>query len=71
MVAKGPGAVAAPTYSSSKSSFFTKVQEEKANTLVATDYKDPPIVNDNSSYGFYPQMKAECITFTKEKADAL
>ena len=71
MVAKGPGAVAAPTYSSSKASFFTKVQEEKANTLVATDYKDPPIVNDNSSYGFYPQMKAECITFTKEKSGCI
>lgn len=71
MVAKGPGAVATPTYSSSKASFFTKVQEEKANTLVATDYKDPPIVNDNSSYGFYPQMKAECVTFTKEKSECI
>lgn len=71
MVAKGPGAVAAPTYSLSKASFFTKVQEEKANTLVATDYKDPPIVNDNSSYGFYPQMKAECVTFSKEKSGCI
>ena len=71
MVAKGPGAVATPTYSSSKASFFTKVQKEKANTLVATDYKDPPIVNDNSSYGFYPQMKAECITFTEEKSGCI
>lgn len=71
MVAKGPGAVAAPTYSSSKASFFTKVQKEKANTLVATDYKDPPIVNDSSSYGFYPQMKAECVTFTEEKSGCI
>ncbi|MDD4433608.1 MAG: DNA cytosine methyltransferase, partial [Parabacteroides sp.] len=46
MVAKGPGAVAAPTYSSSKASFFTSAEEELANTLVATDYKDPPVVND-------------------------
>ena len=46
MVAKGPGAVAEPTYSSSKASFFTLAEKEKANTLVATDYKDPPIVND-------------------------
>ena len=46
MVAKGPGAVAAPTYSSSKASFFTETAEETANTLVATDYKDPPLVND-------------------------
>ncbi len=33
-------------YSSSKASFFTYAEEELANTLVATDYKDPPIVND-------------------------
>lgn len=46
LVAKGPGAVAEPTYSASKASFFTMASEEKANTLVATDYKDPPIVND-------------------------
>lgn len=46
MVAKGPGAVAAPTFSSSKASFFTSAEEELANTLVATDYKDPPLVND-------------------------
>ncbi len=39
-------AVAVPTYSSSKASFFTSAEEELANTLVATDYKDPPLVND-------------------------
>jgi len=44
--AQGPSAVAVPTYSSSKASFFTSADEELANTLVATDYKDPPIVND-------------------------
>lgn len=44
--AQGPSAVAVPTYSSSKASFFTKVEEEVASTLVATDYKDPPIIND-------------------------
>lgn len=44
MVAKGPGAVAV-TYSASKASFFCMAEKEKANTLVATDYKDPPIVN--------------------------
>lgn len=46
IVAKGPGAVAIPTYSSSHASFFTCISEEVANTLTATDYKDPPIVND-------------------------
>ena len=43
--AQGPSAVATPTYSSSKASFFTNANEELANTLVATDYKDPPLVN--------------------------
>lgn len=71
IVAAGPSGVAHPVFSSSKASFFTTAEEELANTLVATDYKDPPIVNDNSSYGFYPQMKAECITFTKEKSGCL
>jgi len=49
IVAKGPGAVAEPTFSSSKASFFTEAAEDMANTLVATDYKDPPIVNDRSA----------------------
>lgn len=44
--AQGPSAVATPTYSSSKASFFTDAKEELANTLVATDYKDPPLIND-------------------------
>jgi DNA (cytosine-5)-methyltransferase 1 len=44
---QGPSAVAIPVFSSSKASFFTEANEELANTLVATDYKDPPIVNDN------------------------
>ena len=48
MVAKGPGAVAEPTYSSSKASFFTRAEKECANTLVASDYKDPPLVNDTN-----------------------
>ena len=47
--ATGPDAVAVPTYSSSKASFFTSAEEELANTLVATDYKDPPLVNDTDA----------------------
>ena len=35
-----------PTWSTSKASFFTEAAEEMANTLVATDYKDPPLIND-------------------------
>ena len=46
IVAKGPGAVAHPTYCTSKSSFHTKASEELADTLVASDYKDPPTIND-------------------------
>ncbi len=45
LTANGPSAVGVPTYSSSKASFFTRAEEELANTLVATDYKDPPIIN--------------------------
>ena len=44
MVARGPGAVAHPVYSTSKNSFHT--QEDIVNTLVATDYKDPPTVTE-------------------------
>lgn len=46
LTAQGPGAVATPIYSASKASFFTSAEKDLANTLVATDYKDPPIVND-------------------------
>lgn len=35
-----------PTYSVCKNSFFMNASEEKAGTLVATDYKDPPVIND-------------------------
>lgn len=45
IVAAGASGVAYPVYSSSKASFFTSAEEEMANTLVATDYKDPPIVS--------------------------
>lgn len=39
-------AVAYPVYCASKSSHFTRAEKELAGTLVATDYKDPPFVND-------------------------
>ena len=44
--AQGPSAVATPVYTSSKASFFTNAQADTANTLVATDYKDPPLINE-------------------------
>ena len=42
-------AVACPeiTYCSSKNSHFTRAAEEKAGSLVATDFKDPPFINYN------------------------
>ncbi len=46
IVAKGPGAVAVPIYSSSHNSMFTRASKETAGTLTATDYKSPPIIND-------------------------
>jgi len=60
IVAKGPGAVAAPTYSASKASFFTQAEEELANTLVATDYKDPPLINASQEYTVRRLTPAEC-----------
>lgn len=48
IVASGASGVAHPIFSSSKASFFTSAEEGLANTLVATDYKDPPIINDET-----------------------
>ena len=52
LVASGASGVAHPRFSSSKASFFTESNEECANTLVATDYKDPPIVNDGDEVDY-------------------
>ncbi|MCP1638598.1 DNA (cytosine-5)-methyltransferase 1 [Streptococcus gallinaceus] len=46
MLSTGPNAVATPTYSTSKNSHHTTATIEQASTLVASDYKDSPIVND-------------------------
>lgn len=37
------------TYTTSKASFFTRAAYERADCLVATDYKDPPIVNGQAN----------------------
>lgn len=52
IVAKGPGAVAMPNYTSSKASFFISADKDVANTLVATDYKDPPLVSDEKGANY-------------------
>ncbi|MCD8187242.1 MAG: DNA cytosine methyltransferase [Ruminococcus sp.] len=48
LVASGAGCVAHPAevYSTSKNSHHTIAEKDLANTLVATDYKDPPVVSD-------------------------
>ena len=49
MVSKGPGAVGQPIYHSSKSSFHTNfTDDDVTETLVATDFKDPPTVSKES-----------------------
>ena len=48
-VARGPATVIHSNgehYSTSKNSHHTVASHEKANTLVASDWKDPPVVND-------------------------
>ena len=46
MVSDGPGAVGQPIYHSSKSSFQTNfTDDDVTETLVATDFKDPPTVS--------------------------
>ena len=48
-VARGPATVAhldADHYCTSKNSHHTVAAHEQANTLVASDWKDPPLVND-------------------------
>lgn len=48
IVASGAGGIAHPKYSTSKNSHHTVAEKEKANTLVASNYKDPPVVNDST-----------------------
>ena len=66
-------AVAAPEgghYSTSKNSYHTSPIYEQANTLVASDWKDPPTVA-GEAYSFYPQMKAESQCFQPELSNTL
>ena len=48
IVASGAGGIAHPKYSTSKNSHHTVAEKEKANTLVASDYKDLPVGNDST-----------------------
>lgn len=60
MVAKGPGAVAHPVYTTSKNSYHTEAEEDVANTLVATDYKDPPTISEEPYYIVRRLTPTEC-----------
>ena len=61
IVAKGPGAVSYPIYHSSKNSFHTSFTNEAAtDTLVATDYKDPPTVLEEPDYIVRRLTPTEC-----------
>ncbi|MGG6796577.1 UNVERIFIED_CONTAM: DNA cytosine methyltransferase [Streptococcus canis] len=46
MASQGKLVVEKEIYSTSKNSHHTEAMENLANTLVASDYKDPPVVND-------------------------
>ena len=50
LLAKGPSAVAYKdgTYTASKASFFTRGSYERADCLMASDYKQPPIINSQT-----------------------
>ena len=60
MVARGPRAVAHPTYSTSKANYHAKAAENVSDTLVATDYKDPPTVEAPPDYVVRRLTPLEC-----------
>ena len=60
MVAKGPGAVAHPVYSTSKNSYHTVAETDLVNTLVASDFKDPPTVSEDPYYVVRRLTPTEC-----------
>ena len=53
-------AVAHPVYSTSKCSYHTLAEENLVNTLVATDYKDPPIITEDPYYIVRRLTPTEC-----------
>lgn len=50
----------AVVYSASKNSHFTTATENVAGTLVATDFKDPPLVNEGDHYIVRRLTPTEC-----------
>lgn len=60
VVSKGPGAVSHPIYTTSKSSYHVRVGKNMIDTLMATDYKDPPMISENPYYIVRRLMPTEC-----------
>lgn len=60
VVAKGPGAVSHPIYTTSKASYHVRVGKNMVDTLMATDYKDPPTISENPYYIVRRLMPTEC-----------
>ena len=54
------GGSEALVYSTSKSSHHTQAEEDLANTLVASDYKDPPTVSSEPTYIVRRLTPTEC-----------
>lgn len=60
LVASGASGVAHSVYSTSKASYHTSAETNVANTLVATDYKDPPTVMEEPNYIVRRLTPTEC-----------
>ena len=60
MTARGSNAVAHPVYTTSKASYHTEVSKDVANTLVASDFKDPPTVIEDPYYIVRRLTPTEC-----------
>lgn len=56
----GMAVVSHPVYTTSKNSYHLGVEENIANTLVATDYKDPPTVSEDPYYTVRRLTPTEC-----------
>ena len=60
MTARGPNVVAQPVYTTSKASYHTEAAKDVANTLVASDWKDPPTLTEEPYYIVRRLTPTEC-----------
>lgn len=59
IVARGANAVAVPTYSACRASFYSRAEEELVGTITASDCKGAPVIND-FEYIVRRLMPCEC-----------